>query len=61
MLQGHSAVVSLGALQPGCPEEAMMDEDCFKMEVRKFLKEVDVTSQREIERAVRDEQMQRAL
>ncbi|MEE9140919.1 MAG: DUF6494 family protein [Alphaproteobacteria bacterium] len=31
-----------------------MDEDVFNMEVRKFLKKVGVTSQREIEMAVRD-------
>ena len=31
-----------------------MDEDRFNMEVRKFLKLVGVTSQREIEKAVRD-------
>ena len=31
-----------------------MDEDSFNMAVRKFLKEVGVTSQREIERIVRD-------
>jgi hypothetical protein len=31
-----------------------MDEDRFNMEVRKFLKAVGVTSQREIESAVRD-------
>jgi hypothetical protein len=30
-----------------------MNEDRFNIEVRKFLKEVGVTSQREIERAVR--------
>ena len=30
-----------------------MDEDRFNMAVRKFLKEVGVTSQREIERVVR--------
>jgi len=30
-----------------------MDEDRFNMEIRKFLKTVGVTSQREIERAVR--------
>ena len=30
-----------------------MKEDTFNIEVRKFLKEVGVTSQREIERAVR--------
>lgn len=31
-----------------------MNEDTFNMEVRKFLKQVGVTSQREIEKAVRD-------
>ncbi len=31
-----------------------MDEDRFNMEVRKFLKEVGVTSQREIERVARE-------
>lgn len=31
-----------------------MDEDRFNIEVRKFLKEVGITSQREIERAVRE-------
>ena len=30
------------------------DEEKFNMEVRKFLKKVGVTSQRELERAVRD-------
>ena len=32
----------------------MMNEDMFNMEVRKFLKKVGVTSQREIEKAVRE-------
>ena len=31
-----------------------MDEDRFNLTVRKFLKEVGVTSQREIEKAVRE-------
>jgi hypothetical protein len=31
-----------------------MDEDKFNLTVRKFLKEVGVTSQREIEKTVRD-------
>jgi hypothetical protein len=31
-----------------------MDEEIFNMELRKFLKKVGVTSQREIETAVRD-------
>ena len=38
-----------------------MNEDRFNMEVRKFLKEVGVTSQREIERLVRDGQVQGAI
>jgi len=35
-----------------------MDEDRFNIDVRKFLKEVGVTSQREIERVVREGQVQ---
>ena len=35
-----------------------MDEDRFNIEIRKFLKEVGVTSQREIERVVREGQAQ---
>ncbi|GGG34911.1 hypothetical protein GCM10010964_23510 [Caldovatus sediminis] len=35
-----------------------MDEDRFNMAVRKFLKQVGVTSQREIERVVREGQVQ---
>jgi hypothetical protein len=31
-----------------------MDEDAFNTSIRKFLKEVGVTSQREIEKAVRE-------
>lgn len=31
-----------------------MDEDRFNIDLRKFLKQVGVTSQREIEKAVRD-------
>lgn len=31
-----------------------MNEDLFNMEIRKFLKRVGVTSQREIEQAVRE-------
>ena len=37
-----------------CVEEGIMDEDRFNMSVRKFLKVVGVTSQREIENAVRE-------
>jgi 16S rRNA U516 pseudouridylate synthase RsuA-like enzyme len=35
-------------------EEIIMDEDQLNMAIRKFLKEVGVTSQREIERVVRE-------
>jgi 16S rRNA U516 pseudouridylate synthase RsuA-like enzyme len=35
-----------------------MDEDKFNMSVRKFLKHVGVTSQREIERVVREGKVQ---
>ena len=31
-----------------------MNDDAFNMSIRKFLKQVGVTSQREIEQAVRD-------
>ena len=31
-----------------------MNEDTFNLQIRKFLKKVGVTSQREIEKAVRD-------
>jgi len=37
---------------------AIMDEDRFNMAVRKFLKEVGLTSQREIERVVREGNLQ---
>jgi hypothetical protein len=33
---------------------ALMDDDVFNIQIRKFLKNVGVTSQREIERAVRE-------
>jgi 16S rRNA U516 pseudouridylate synthase RsuA-like enzyme len=35
-----------------------MDEDAFNIAVRKFLKEVGVTSQREIERWVREHRVE---
>jgi hypothetical protein len=35
-------------------EEVLMNPDIFNMSLRKFLKQVGVTSQREIENAVRD-------
>jgi len=34
--------------------ECAMNEDTFNMSLRKFLKKVGITSQREIEKAVRD-------
>jgi hypothetical protein len=36
-----------------------MDEDRFNIALRKFLKEVGVTSQREIERVVREDAIQK--
>jgi hypothetical protein len=36
-------------------EETSMDEDAFNMSVRKFLKKLGVTAQREIELAVREQ------
>jgi len=38
-----------------------MNEDAFNMSVRKFLKKVGVTAQREIEQAVRDAAAKGAL
>ncbi|HXC90848.1 MAG TPA: DUF6494 family protein [Stellaceae bacterium] len=38
-----------------------MDEERFNMDIRQFLKVVGVTSQREIERAVRDAEAQGTL
>jgi hypothetical protein len=35
-------------------QEAIMNEDVFNTSLRKFLKKVGITSQREIEKAVRD-------
>src|SRR5262249_26054945 len=40
-------------------EDPPMNEDKFNMSLRKFLKQVGVTSQREIERIVRDKGMDR--
>jgi len=34
-----------------------MDEHCFNMSLRKYIKEVGVTSQQEIERVVREEDL----
>jgi hypothetical protein len=36
-----------------------MDQDKFNMSLRKFLKQVGVTSQREIERIVRERQIEK--
>jgi hypothetical protein len=35
-------------------EEAYMDDNTFNLAVRRFLKEVGITSQREIEKVVRE-------
>src|ERR1044071_464193 len=36
-----------------CLGEAIMNEDVFNVSIRKFLKKVGITSQREIEKAIR--------
>jgi Family of unknown function (DUF6494) len=41
-------------MQRGQLEEAAMNEDVFNTSLRKFLKTVGVTSQREIEKSVRE-------
>jgi len=41
-----------------CGKEAQVDEDKFNMSLRKFLKQVGVTSQREIERIVREKALE---
>jgi hypothetical protein len=43
-----------GATRRRTDPEAAMNEDVLNTSVRKFLKKVGVTSQREIEKAVRD-------
>jgi hypothetical protein len=40
-------------------EEIKVNEDKFNMSLRKFLKQVGVTSQREIERVVREKGLQK--
>jgi len=39
-------------------KEALMDEHRFNMSLRKYLKEVGVTSQQEIEKVVREEHLE---
>jgi Family of unknown function (DUF6494) len=41
----------------GASKEDMMDDDKFNISLRKFLKQVGVTSQREIERIVRENKL----
>jgi hypothetical protein len=58
-LRSSKVSVSAGIVAPASPawrhrELASMDEDRFNMSVRKFLKVVGVTSQREIEKAVHE-------
>jgi Family of unknown function (DUF6494) len=43
------------------PLEAMMNEDVFNASIRKFLKKLGVTAQREIEKAVRQALAERKL
>jgi hypothetical protein len=41
-------------LPSDCSKDGLMDEGRFNMALRKFLKEVSVTSQREVERLARE-------
>ena len=41
----------------GRPAEEVMQDDTFNMSLRKFLKQVGVTSQQEIERVVREKSL----
>jgi hypothetical protein len=43
-----------GCPQPQYAKDTAMDEDRLNIAIRKFLKEVGVTSQREIERVIRE-------
>ena len=43
------------AVVMGLSERATVDEDVFNMSVRRFLKTLGVTAQREIEQAVREQ------
>ena len=52
-IPGVPSLPGVGRRLPLGTREAVMNEDTFNIEVRKFLKEVGVTSQREIESAVR--------
>jgi hypothetical protein len=58
LLANSLGLPAAGRYQEGQPEARgdakAMDEEIFNMELRKFLKKVGVTSQREIETAVRD-------
>ncbi len=51
---GRIIGVEAGNAQGAGRVEAMMNEDALNTSVRKFLKKVGVTSQREIEKAVRE-------
>ena len=46
---------------PGCNKELIMDENVFNTSIRKFLKSLGVTAQREIEKAVRQALAERRL
>jgi hypothetical protein len=53
-LEGWELVRSFIGVGSKSKQEAAMNEDVFNTSLRKFLKKVGVTSQREIEKAVRD-------
>jgi hypothetical protein len=56
MIRGRFAGTSEIVVSSGIfwrSEDWAMDEDAFNLDIRKFLKEVGITSQREIEKVVR--------
>jgi hypothetical protein len=50
---GCNGILSISGSSFKQPQEATMDEDVLNIQIRKFLKNVGITSQREIELAVR--------
>ena len=53
-----SCAVCVGTHSPTEKVDAFMEDERFNMSLRKFLKHVGVTSQHEIERVVREHQLE---
>jgi hypothetical protein len=60
-LEGHGSARLRLSARDGANGETIMNEDALNSSVRKFLKKVGITSQREIEKAVRDATARGAL